>query len=208
VNKLASQAGRVALIFGMVNGGWAAHSQSVPGQPASQRVATISFAAAVMQTNEAKRDFAALQNKFAPREKQLESLSREIDDLRKQINELKEHLSDSELGARTLALTTKQKQLERAEEDYRNDSQSDGQGAFQRIAQKVFEFLQTYANEHGYTMVVDRGNETTPTVLYATQDADITMRVVSAYDAKSGIPAPAPGGANSQSPGEASQNGP
>lgn len=168
-----------------------------------QHIATISFSVAVMQTNEARRDFSALENKFGPRQKQLESLSREIDDLRKQLNDQKDRLSDSELNARTQTLTSKQKQLERGEADYRSDSQSEGEEAFRRVAQKVFEFLQSFARDRGYAVVIDRGTENIPVVLYATQEADITDALISAYNAKSGIPTPA-NGANGRSPGASS----
>jgi len=181
-------------------------SVAAPGTP--QNIATISFNAAVMQTNEARRDFGALESKFAPRQKQLESLSREIDNLRKQFNDLKDQSSDSELNARTQALATKQKQLERTEEDFRNDSQSDAEQAFRRIEQKVFEFLQAYAHDHGYSMVIDRGTENTPIVLYSTQNADITNEVISAYNSKSGIASPPANGSNSRAPGPSSLNAP
>lgn len=172
-------------------------SQSVVEPSGPEHLRTISFSVAVMQTNEAKRDFEVLEKKFAPRQRDLQSLSSEIDELRKQINDLRARLSDSELNARTQTLAAKQKQLERAEEDYRNDSQSDGEQAFRRIGQKVFDFLQTYARDHGYTMVIDRGNENIPVVLFATPKADITNEVVSAYNAKAEIAAPMPKGSNS-----------
>lgn len=202
---------RATLLLACLGSPWmgnAMFGQSVvpPGTP--QNIAAISFSAAVMQTNEARRDFAALQNKFAPRQKQLEALSSEIDNLRKQFNDLKEQLSDSELNARTQALAAKQKQLERTEEDFRNDSQSDGEQAFRRIEQKMFEFLQVFAHDHGYTMVIDRGTENTPIVMYSTQNADITNEVVSAYNAKSGIPAPPANDSNSRAPAPSSLNAP
>lgn len=181
--------------------------QGVTSPATAQHIVTINFSAAVMQTNEAKRDFGALETRYMPRRNQIESLSKEIDDLRKQLNDQKDKLSDSELNARTQTLATRQKQLERAEEDYRNDSQSDGEQAFRRIAQKVFEYLQTYAHERGYTMVIDRGTQDLPVVLYAAQDADITNEVISAYNAKAGIPAPT-AGTNSRAPGASSMDAP
>lgn len=190
--------------LGIVFAAAAGYAQTVP--PPTQHVATISLSAAVMQTNEAKRDFGALQNKFAPRQKQIESLSREIDELRKQLNDSKDQLGNAELNARRQAMATRQKQLERNEEDYRNDSQVEGQEAFQRVAQKVFEFLQSYAHDHGYTVVIDRGTDDIPVVLYATQDADITTQLASAYNARSGVPAPA--ATKPPSPGASSLNAP
>ena len=182
--------------------------QTVSASGTGQHVTTVSFSVAVMQTNEAKRDFSVLEIKFAPRQKQLESLSREIDDLRKQLNDQRDKLSDSELNARSQALASKQKQLERSEADYRSDSQSEGEEAFRRIAQKLFEFLQSYARDRGYTIVIDRVTENIPVVLYATQEADITDELISAYNAKSGIPTPALNGGNGPSPGASSLHAP
>ena len=173
------------------------HAQAGTSQHSVQNLATISFGAAVMQTNEAKHDFAALQTKFAPREAQIQTLNHEIDGLRKQLNDQKDHLSDTELNARTQALNVKQKQLQRAEEDYRNDSQSDGQEAFRKIAQKVFSFLQDYAKEHEYIVVFNRGDEDTPLVLYAIDSADITAQVVAAYNAQTRV-ASAPQGSSTE----------
>ncbi len=157
------------------------------------QVATINFSAAIMQTNESKRDFGVLQAKFAPRQAQLETLGREVDALRSQLNQTNGDLNDVEHNARTQTLNAKTKQLQRAEEDYKNDSQSEGQETFQRIAQKVNDFLQKYAKQHGYAMVLDRGSsDTTPIVLYAIDRIDITGELISAYDTQSGIQAPEP----------------
>lgn len=188
--------------------GGALRGQTVATPETSQHIATISLGTAVMHTNEAKRDFGALENKFAPRQKELESLNREIDDMRKRFNDQRTQLSDSELNSRTQALAAKQKQLDRAEEDFRNDSQSDGEQAFRRIEEKVFEFLQVYAQDHGYVMIIDRGTENSPVVLYATRSADITNDVVSAYNARSGVAAPAPAGSNNHRSGSSSPNSP
>jgi outer membrane protein len=49
--------------------------------------------------------------------------------------------------------------------------------------------MNSYAQEHGYTVVLDGGNQQQPVVLYATPSADITKAVVDAYNVKSGVPA-------------------
>jgi outer membrane protein len=50
-----------------------------------------------------------------------------------------------------------------------------------------------YAQKHGYTLVLDAGDQQTTTVLYAVPAYDITKDTIDAYNLKSGIPAPAPG---------------
>lgn len=154
------------------------------------KIATVSFTDAVMQTNEAQRDFGELQSKFAPRQAKIDSLSKEVDNLRKVLSDSQEKLSDTERNSRIQTLSEKEKQLQREEEDYRNDSQSEGQTAFQLIAKKVFDFLQEYARQRGYSVVIERGSDTSPIVWYTGQDIDITTGLISAYNTKSEVPPP------------------
>ena len=50
--------------------------------------------------------------------------------------------------------------------------------------------LDAYAKEHGYSIVLDGGNQQLPVVIYANPTFDISKAVVEAYNLKSGIPAP------------------
>jgi outer membrane protein len=52
--------------------------------------------------------------------------------------------------------------------------------------------LAGYAQQHGYTLVLDVAQQQTP-VLYATESTNITKAVIEAYNVKSGVPAPPPG---------------
>jgi outer membrane protein len=70
------------------------------------------------------------------------------------------------------------------------------QGIFNTLAPKVYEVVATYAQQQGYTMVLDASQEQNP-VLYASDSTNITKAVIDAYNVKSGVPAPpaAPAGA-------------
>lgn len=161
-------------------------------QGTTRDVVIISFTDAVMQTNEAKSDLASLQAKFAPRQAQVEKLNDDVESLRKQLSNAGEKLSEFEQNSRTQALAAKEKQLQRAEEDLRNDSQSEGQEAFQRVAQKLYTFLQDYAKQQGYAAVIDRGTDAAPVVWFALPSIDITASLAKAYNARSGVAAPEP----------------
>lgn len=158
-------------------------------QAATGNVVTLSFTAAVLQTAEAQKQLAALQSKFASREAHLKTLNGEVEELRKGL-QAGDKLSDAERAKREQALNNKAKQLQRDEEDFRNDSQSESQQIFQAVAQKVYTFLQAYAQQHGYAMVVERGSDASPVVWYAAGDVDITGDVAKAYDAQSGAASP------------------
>jgi outer membrane protein len=152
---------------------------------------TVSFNAAVMHTAEAQKQMAALETKYAPRQAKLKALNDQIAELQKQLQATGTALSDSERASREQTLAAEQKQLQRDAEDYKSDTQSDSQEVFQSVAQKMYAFLQKYAQQHNYPMVVERGSDAQPVVWYAAANLDITADLVKAYDAQSGITAPA-----------------
>ena len=95
-------------------------------------------------------------------------------------------LTDAERNQRVQDLSVKDKQLQREAEDFRNDSQSDSQQVFQRVGQKVYAFLQEFAQQHGYTAVIERGTDSAPIVWYAANNIDVTETLVKAYNLKAG----------------------
>lgn len=147
-----------------------------------QSIATISFNAAVLQTAESQRDLTALQTRFAPRQAHLESVNKEVEALRNQLANKAVPLSETDRSAKEQSLNSKDRQLQRQAEDFKNDSEGAAQQAFQVVAQKVYSFIQTYAGKHGYALVIERGSDTAPVVWYAGKDVDITGQVINAYN--------------------------
>ncbi len=155
------------------------------------KVAVIAFQAAVAQTNEFQRDVADLQKKYDPTRTQLKSLSDQIDALTKQLQTNSATLTDAERASRARTIDEKKKQLDRDSQDAQSDFQADMQQTINGVAQKVGVLMTDYAQKHGYTLVLDAGEQQTQTVLYAVPAMDITKAVIEAYNQKSGIPAPA-----------------
>jgi outer membrane protein len=183
-----------------------------PAAPAAQKpaaavpvpmakVAVITFQAAVTQTNEFQRDAADLEKKYDPRRVQIKALSDEIDNLTKQAQN--PQLSDAERASRARAIDEKKKQLDRDTQDAQSDFQTDMQQIINDVAGKVGELMSDYAEKHGYTLVLDAGDQQTQTVLYAVPAMDITKEIIEAYNTKSGIPAPA-----QQGPGQGGVDAP
>lgn len=178
--------------------GAAAFAQAAPATPESAaapitgatKIAVINFQQAVAQTNEFQRDIADLRKKYDPREQQLQQLNDQIETLKKQLQDSGTTLTDAQRQAKLKDVDDKTKSLQRGAEDLRNDEQSDGQETFQQVGQKVFNTMSEYAKEKGFSLVLDASQQNTP-VLWLAPGADITAAVVEAYNAKSGIPAPA-----------------
>jgi outer membrane protein len=145
---------------------------------------TVAFSAAVLQTAEAKRLFADLQTKFGPRQAHLQQLNAQIESLKKQINDGAATLSEADKSTKLHALDADERQMQREADDFKSDTESASQQAFQSVAQKLYAFLQDYAKQHAYALVIDRGSDTAPVVWYAATNADITTELIKAYDLK------------------------
>jgi outer membrane protein len=176
---------RVFLVFLCVSGMISvAHAQSSPEQVKPQNIVTVSFNAAVLQTAEAQKSLSALEARYAPKKKQLQALNDEVEGLRKQLADTSSNLSDAERTTRARSLESKEKELQREAEDFKSDSQSESEQVFQRVAQKVYAFLQTFSQQHGYSAVIERGSDANPVVWYAAGNMDITDELIKAYNAQ------------------------
>jgi len=185
----AKCAGGMVCLWLVASGVGAIGQQAEPPKP-EFKIAVISFNALVLQTNEAQRELGALEKKYGAREADLQRQNSDVDAARKQLSDTADKLNEQERAARTQDLNAKEKRLEREAEDYHNDTQADSQQAFQKVAEKVFAFVQDYARQNGYKAILDRGTEAAPLVWYAAEDVDITAALLKAYNAKSGIAAP------------------
>lgn len=165
---------------------------TAPASPVSVKVAVIAFQAAVGQTNEFQRNFADLQKKYEPKRAQLKSVADEIDTLEKQLQAQGDKLSDLERANRAKTIDDKKKQAQRLQEDAQTDLQGEMQETYNGVASKVFDLLNSYAQQQGFTLVLDEtsNQQQAPVVLYAGANTDITKAVIDAYNLKSGVPAP------------------
>jgi outer membrane protein len=149
---------------------------------AEESIVTINFNSVVIQTSEAQKQLGVLQAKFAPRQAQLKALNDDVETLRKELGSDSAKLSDADRAAHEQSLENKERQLQRQAEDFRTDSQNESQEVLQAVSQKVYAFLQKYAQQHGYSVVIERGSDTAPVVWYAADNLDITQELVKAYN--------------------------
>lgn len=169
----------------------AAHAQTAPS---TAKIAVVQFQLAVTQTNEFQRNYADLQKKYDPKRQELQAIDTQIANMTKELQSQGSTLSQAEQQSRAQAIQDKQRQAKRMQDDAQSDYQSDMQGMINDMAQKVGAELQAYAQQHGYTVVLDatQSQSQAPEVLYWSPSTDITKAVVDAYNTKSGIPAPPP----------------
>ena len=175
----------------------AAEPPSAPGAPAATapagptKIAVIQFEAVVAQTNEGQRAFGELNTKFQPKQQQIKAESDEVDTLKKDMQTAGDKLSDAERQSRLRTIDEKEKTLQRNVEDARNDFSGEMNEKFSAIAQKVAGTMTRYAQENGYTLVLDAGSQQQQQspILWAAESTNISEAVVQAYNKQSGIPA-------------------
>jgi outer membrane protein len=154
------------------------HAQSAPS--AQGKIGVISLQAAILNTGEGKKDFAALQAKYQPRQSELQRLQQEIQSIQDQLTKGATTLSDDEQARLNRNMEDKQKLLKRSAEDAQNDSTNDQNEIFNRIGQKMVKIITDYAQKNGYALVLD--DQRVP-IYFASKDIELTEEIVKQYDA-------------------------
>lgn len=173
-----------------------------PPQAIPAKIALIAFEQAVFATNEGQKAVQDVQKKFEPKKAQIDTLGKEVDSLKKQVQSAPATLSDEERATRLKSIDTKEKELNREAEDANNAYQADLQEAYGKVARKVSATVQSYVAQNGYTLLLDVSNQQNSNVMWASQNPniDITMAVVEAYNASSGVAAPPPSAPSAGAP--------
>ena len=165
------------------------------------KVGVIDMQGAIAGSNEGQRDFEALAKKFEPRRVELQKLNTEIEDSKKQLNVQGDKMSPDAHDNLVKSIETKTKSLQRSAEDAQNEFQQQQNEIAQRILQKMAPVITKYVADNGYGLVIDASAPWPqgPVVL-AAPSMDITKNVVDAYNAQSGVPAPARTGSTTTTP--------
>jgi len=176
-------------------------ANSTPPVPTGNKVATISMQDAIAASNEGQRDFEALAKKFEPRRLELQRLNSEIEDLKKQNTNQGDKMSPEAHDALLKSIETKTKSLQRSAEDAQNEFQQQQNEIAQRIMQKLAPVLTKYVADNGYGLLLDQSSPWPQGPVVLSGPAfDITKPVVDAYNAVSGVPAPAKGATTTPRP--------
>lgn len=163
---------------------------AAPSATAPTRVGVIDIQAAIINTNEGRRDFEALAKKFDPKRSEITSLSEDIENLKKQLAAQQDKLNDEERGNRVRAIDQKTKNLQRVGEDAQTEFNTQRDDLVSRIGSKMIEVLRKYAETNNLAVVIDASNQGGG-VLWASEQVNITPAIVNAYNAQSNVPAQA-----------------
>jgi len=154
------------------------------------KVGIINIQQCILLTNEGKRDVDALDKKFEPQRTSLQGLQKEVQAMQDQLKTQGDKLNEEARAKLVRDVETKQKSLQRQLEDAQQEYQSAQGELVNRIGGKLMEVLDKYAKANGFGMILDVSNPQSP-VLWAGASADVTQEIAAAYNAQSGVAAPA-----------------
>jgi outer membrane protein len=142
---------------------------------APAKVAIINLQMAVSQTQEIKKDVAAMEAKYSPRQKAIESLQKELQDIQKQgTTPNLQPGKEAELQAQ---FTSKQKQLQRLQQDLQADVDAERQDVLGHVGRQMSDVVKGLAQEKGVDVVIEITN-----TLYFKPALDLTAAATAAYD--------------------------
>jgi outer membrane protein len=189
-----------ALAAGLATSSAFAQAAATPAAPAPAaapqaipaKIAVIAFEQVVVATNEGQRAVADIQKKYEPKKNAIDAQAAEVDSLKKQVEALPASTTDEERAKRLRVIDTKEKNLQRDAEDAQTSYQNDLQEAIGKVAQKVGGTAVKYAQDNGFTILLNVGGQQANPVLWEAPQTDISQAVVNAYNVASGVAAPPP----------------
>lgn len=157
------------------------------------KIALIEFEQVAAATNEAQKAIAEIQKKYGPQKAQFDARKAEIDSLSKKLQNPPATMGDDEKASIARDIDTKQKQLQRDADDAQNSYASDVQEELAKVEKKLGPIVVKYVQQNGYTMLLDNTGQPQQgglNILWA-PGTDISQAIVDAYNASSGVSAPA-----------------
>jgi outer membrane protein len=176
---------RIVALPGLVLAvGLAAQAQA----PAPNKVGVIQVQSAIVNTRDGQKAVSDLESRLAPRKSDLEKKQNEIRELQEKLQRGGNAMADSAKQDLTRTIDQKTKSYNRQMEDAQAEFQEEQRKLLDDLGQKMMKVIDSYAQTHGFTVVLDVSNPNTP-VLYASNSVDITKDIIDMYDKSTPAPA-------------------
>jgi len=147
-----------------------------PFAAAQGKIGIVKVQEALLATAEIKKAQGELQQRFKPRQDEIERLNKELQDIN---TRLADPSKLSQVGVADLQSQGQRKQtrLTRLNQDIEEDFNRDRQEILGRASQRMTEVIKKIAEEKGFDVVLD-----VTTTLFSKPGLDVTAEVTAAYD--------------------------
>ena len=150
-------------------------------QTAPTKVGIINIQGAIVGTLDGQKAIKALEEKSAPRRKDLETKQASIQQLQTQLR-TSSNTASEEMKAKLMRdVDTRTKSYNRDLEDAQAEFDQEQQKLLNEIGGRIMAVIDKYASDNGYAIILDVSTQQSP-VLYASNSIEITREVVALYD--------------------------
>ncbi len=156
----------------------------------TSKIGLLNVLKAISECAEGKQALGDFEKKVTDKREELEKKNNEIQELQKQLQSQARTLNDESRAALAKSIDTKTTELQRAQDDAQKEFGQLQNEILGRIGNKIGPFVQAYAKEHSFTIIVDSSNQNSQ-VIYADPAIDITDDIIKRVDAAQAPPAPA-----------------
>ena len=160
---------------------------------APTRVGIINIQQAIISTTEGQKAAKELEEKSAPKKKELEKIQVEINSLRDQFSKMSSVGSEEQKRKLAGDIDQKTKSFNRQVEDAQAELDQEQGKVLNELGGRMLAVLDKYARDNGYAVILDVSSQQTP-VLFAATSIDVTREVIDLYNKNVPAAAPAPAG--------------
>jgi len=170
---------RLALILFLLLG--ALSTSALAQQATPGKVGIINIQEAIVSTKDGKKATLDLDQKFLPEQKEFETRQDEVEQLEDRYNKGGTTMTVDQRSQLARDIEEKKKRLERDMQDAEANLKAQQQQLLKSMAGRMMAVIAKYSREHGFSMILDAGNQDAP-VLFAASGIDITQDVIALYD--------------------------
>ncbi len=149
-------------------------------EAADLKIGVINVAKLLDSAPQTKSALQALQEEFAPREKELVAQQQELVAQQEALQRDSAIMSEAERRSSEQSLREKQRDLARKTGQFREDANIRRNEELGRLQRVLLDEVNTYANSNGFDLIIGDG------VLYARGEVDITDQVLARMEAAYG----------------------
>jgi outer membrane protein len=170
-----------ALSLACLFGTTAVRTQNAASGAVGSKIGVVNVLQAISSTAEGKQASTELQQQFAPRQQELETLDKRVNDLQQRLNTGQATLSDEERARLNAQGTRLAQRLDRKKNEFQEDVNTAQRDVVNSIGHKMMDVLNRYAQENSYVAVFDSSAQNSP-ILYASKNIDLTQDIIRLYD--------------------------
>lgn len=150
---------------------------AVPASAQELKIGVVNIPALLQNSPQTKTAMEALQEEFAPREREIIAKQREYEELATKVQKDVAVMGETERRNAEMNLRELQREVTRLQNDYREDLNLRQNEEMSALQVSLLQEIQNYAAQEGYDLIVGDG------VLYASGAVNITEQVLRAVEA-------------------------